>query len=338
MGVASSVAQEDTGVDPVAVDATWAAIANPSLRYIHLDAYRSMLAAEDGNYVAQTAEELQTYNDLKMDYQYIDSQQIRKHLELSPEQGILIAEADEAGIGYAAGFRSGDLVLQVGDESVDTQYDLVIALTGVRGKETASAKVRRDGEVQQLAFTLTPVSIEKNTRWIIGVSVTEMSEVLKSHLHVEGAVVDTVSEGSPAGKMGIMVNDIISKINGAAISNLDSLRAAVHESEGNPITLELVRSGNKMTLELTPEKFEEVDGVPYLKNLPVINQFFIDSSVEHEARLLANLATDIDGTLTYSKYHTQGLGADQLDKLEAVSQQIQELQEQVRQLQKSINK
>ena len=302
-----------------------------------LSVYYSMpsnLASNDGNYLAQTPEELQTYYDLKMDYQYIESPAVRAQLNLEPEEGIIVVDAQVEGEGHSAGFRSGDLVLQVDAQPVDTQYDLVIAISEKRG-ETTEAKVRRNGAVQDLTFQLKPVEIKKKTRWIIGVSVDEMDELLKSHLGnmgIRGAVVTSITEDSPAKKMGLKIHDIITKIADEPITNLDQLRTAVQKAKGRQISIDLIRAGNKMTVELTPKEVENEDGVR-LNAPPLIYQFLTPTIRLQPDNNLEVAQAVIDYSIDSRQVATEGTIAEKLDrlatKLDDVKTEIENLKQEV---------
>ena len=211
------------------------------------------LTSKDGEYLAQTKSELQTYYDLGLTYQYIDSPLIRQQLQLPESEGILVQSAKENGEGYQAGLRAGDLVLRVQDEPVDTQYDFVIALDKNRGKST-EAKLKRDGVVFDLAVELSPIQSKK--RWILGVAGDKLSEALQIHLKQTGVIVNLVTKDGPAEGAGIEVNDIIVKIDDEDIGSLDDLRNAVQKTEGGETKVTLMRAGVLMELTMMPVEHE----------------------------------------------------------------------------------
>lgn len=339
ISVAPAIAQQDAtnGVaDPnVVLDAS---LANQQQSVTHFapqfrqrifwPLINNQLAAKDGNYLAQNEEELQTYYDLKMGYQYIDSEVIRKALNLESGQGIVVESCDESGKGYTAGFRKGDVVLKVKDEPVDTQYDFVIAITNLRKDEEGSATVRRQGKDVRLDFSIDPVNIKKSYRWIIGVSVDEMPELLHAHLGVTGAVVTAITDDSPAEKMSIKVNDIIAKINDSEIANLDDLRKAVQASKGEPVTLDLLRAGNKMTLELTPKKVENDLSIRW--DEPAVSAYYRAAQLQN-AGVDYFVPTAVDTIVTKAN-------VAKAQTLESLSQQVAELRELVEQLKEAIDK
>ena len=209
------------------------------------------LASGDGEYLAQSPSELQTYYDLGMTYKFIESPLVRTQLRLNDEEGILINTTTQDGMGYEMGFREGDLVLTIQEQPVDTQYDFVIAVDENRGDET-SAQIKRAGVLTNLSFKLQPADEEKTKRWIIGVSVQEMDEILRAHLKTEGIIITSVTKDGPAAKMGLQQHDVVTAIDNQDITSTEDLRAAVQKSQGEDVTLKLIRNGGRMTVTLKP--------------------------------------------------------------------------------------
>ena len=78
----------------------------------------------------------------------------------------------------------------------------------------------------------------KNNKPFIGVSVTDSDDP-------EGACVKEVEKNSPAEKSGIQSGDIITAVNGIAVSNVDKLINIVEVCEdGEELTLTISRDGN----------------------------------------------------------------------------------------------
>jgi len=83
----------------------------------------------------------------------------------------------------------------------------------------------------------------------IGVSVTTVSAETQSYGLPQGAAVKAVEEGSPASKADLRVNDIITHINGQAITGSSDLSRIIGKSSvGEELKLTVYRQGN--TLEL----------------------------------------------------------------------------------------
>ena len=295
-----------------------------------------MFASSDGQYLAQSEKELQTYYDLGMTYQYIESPVIRQQLQLADDEGIIILSTKEDADGHRIGFRQGDLVLKVDDRPVDTQYDLVIALNEKRGDNT-SVVLRREGIVQDLDFELSAVQIKPKKRWIIGVSVDEMDETLRTHLQSSGVVISSVTEDGPAQKMGLQIHDVITKIDDTDVEDLAGLRSAVQASNGSALTLQLIRSGNQMSVQLTPVQADDVDTT--INPNVVLDHSLVIPMVDLtvQRNVLPYQSVDVQWDLTKpSQKNEEESGVEA--KIQQVLDQIEELKQQVESLQNSLNK
>ena len=93
--------------------------------------------------------------------------------------------------------------------------------------------------------------IEKGyvTKPYIGVMVSDVGEESTKYGLPEGAAVVSVTEGGPAEKAGIKANDIITEVNGKAISGKSDLSAVISEhAAGDKLTLSIYRQG--VTVEI----------------------------------------------------------------------------------------
>ena len=75
-------------------------------------------------------------------------------------------------------------------------------------------------------------------------------------------IVHNVELLSPADKAGILPGDFITAVNGIQISSFDALRKAVFESEDNGISLDLIRRGEIISLDLEKKYLvnQNIDG------------------------------------------------------------------------------
>ena len=63
-----------------------------------------------------------------------------------------------------------------------------------------------------------------------------------------------VSKDTPAAQAGILPGDIVLSVNGNPIESIDKLRGIITANQGNEVTIELKRSGNKVVIKTTPRK------------------------------------------------------------------------------------
>jgi putative serine protease PepD len=67
-----------------------------------------------------------------------------------------------------------------------------------------------------------------------------------------GVKVSSVSSGSPAGTAGLKVGDVITSVDGKAVTSASGLRAVIGaHSPGDKVTLKVTRGGSDMTVEVT---------------------------------------------------------------------------------------
>lgn len=87
------------------------------------------------------------------------------------------------------------------------------------------------------------------TKPYIGVMVSDVGEESIKYGLPEGAAVVSVTEGGPAEKAGIKANDIITEVNGKAISGKSDLSAVISEhAAGDKLTLSIYRQGETLSV------------------------------------------------------------------------------------------
>ena len=89
----------------------------------------------------------------------------------------------------------------------------------------------------------------------IGVTITDVSAEAQAYGIPVGAAVQSVTEGAPAKKAGLQTNDVITAVNGQAITNSNDLVEFVGIREpGDELTLTVYRMGQTLELKLTVEE------------------------------------------------------------------------------------
>ena len=135
-------------------------------------------------------------------------------------------------------------------------YGEVIGITNAKYSSNSSS----EASIDNIGFAI-PINsvrgivqsiIEKGyiSKPFIGVSVQPVSQEALNYGLPQGAAVMSVTEGAPAEAAGLKVNDIITEVNGAAISSGSEFADIVGAcSPGDTLTLTVYRQGE--TLELT---------------------------------------------------------------------------------------
>ena len=89
----------------------------------------------------------------------------------------------------------------------------------------------------------------------IGVQLEPVSDILKSHLNVQGGMVAVhIFDSSPAAKAGIKPNDIIVKAGDKYIKDPGDLAQCVGNAKETEVTLVVLRGGKETAIKVTPTK------------------------------------------------------------------------------------
>jgi len=175
-------------------------------------------------------------------------------------------------------------------------------------------------EAAGLTFTLNN-AVETAPRFWIGIALASPDETLRLHLGIApgtGLIVNSVESDSPAAKAGVMLNDLLLKLDGKPVTSVEELSAQIQQIGEKSVTLELLRRGKPATLTVSPEKRAAQGLVVLFDNLESIPGLTFTAEP-------MTISFDIDGDGVV-------LGREPPD----LAKQVGELLEQVRQLQKSL--
>ena len=138
-------------------------------------------------------------------------------------------------------------------------YGEVIGITNAKYSSNGSSE---EASIDNIGFAI-PMNqvksivesiIEKGyySKPYIGVSVVDVSEETQSYGLPKGAAIKTITEGAPAEKAGLQINDIITKVDTNEITNSNDLVTIVGKATiGQTLKLTVYRMGAYIELELT---------------------------------------------------------------------------------------
>ena len=143
--------------------------------------------------------------------------------------------------GYAAeqiGLQSGDIIVEINNEKVNSQKDINEMVSNSNGKEL-NIKVERNEEILEFNTKPTEVSVKST-----GIYLNENAKIV------------TTEKGSSSEKAGIQANDKLIKVNNIEI-NGDTQKAiqAINEKGLNTMVLTVERNGEQLEIELTPDYY-----------------------------------------------------------------------------------
>ncbi len=94
---------------------------------------------------------------------------------------------------------------------------------------------------------------ESSARWWLGVSCMEAPAVLLGHLQIPSALlVGCVAPDSPASRADLRADDLLLTLDGRTIGGIDDLVTRVEQAAGRPLTLELLRGGERLEVAIMP--------------------------------------------------------------------------------------
>jgi serine protease Do len=90
----------------------------------------------------------------------------------------------------------------------------------------------------------------------IGVSTTELSQQLAEYFGVpggKGVLVTSVAEDGPGAKAGIKAGDVITAVDGEAITSVGDISRVLNQKKDGEVTLTIIRNKSQQTIRVTPK-------------------------------------------------------------------------------------
>jgi regulator of sigma E protease len=164
----------------------------------------------------------------------------------------LLGVADMASGAGAAGLRSGDWVVAVGDREVEDWREFAEAYSAVPIGEEVSLRVREGG-----------MGEEGPEREVV---VPALGDVEALGVLSATVLVRTVQEGMPAANAGLRRGDLILEVDGKAVGSFRTFADTVRSSEGRSLEIAYARDGEVSRVAVTPVLREvpgpfEIDGM-----------------------------------------------------------------------------
>ena len=292
----------------------------------------------DGEFTHPDGRLVQTYTDLGLKFQPVEPAYLARQLGLPEGQGLIVREQYESGAGFKNGFRVGDIVLAVDDVIIGSTTDVMATLAAARGSQSL-VKAKRDGDPIELTIKLSePDPPQSPQRWILGIYLESISELAMAQLNLEGGIVVTrLIDGGAAGKSGIVKHDIITHVAGQPVHSPEQLREILAKSNGEKLKVDFVRGGNKLSVTFAPERY-----VGEIKQAEIVGDVKIDAK-----QMIEDLepSFDVMGYVRESKPLVDTKLAElfmnelkQADEATAIGSKLAELEQQVNELTKAVQK
>jgi serine protease Do len=185
---------------------------------------------------------------------------------LDRPQGALISQLQQDGPADRGGLRAGDVILRFDGSDIATSADLPHVVGLIRPGTEVKVDIIRDRERKVLKMEVGGLGADEEPTVAanqdpitvggrIGVVVEDIDDQLQSRWGISGGVlVSQVAPDSPAADAGIREGDVITLIDGAPITSLDTYERALEQLEsGRSVAVRLVRRGAPLFIGLRPE-------------------------------------------------------------------------------------
>ncbi|CAN5752226.1 serine protease MucD [soil metagenome] len=189
-------------------------------------------------------------------------------LGLKDETGVTVTRVVDDSPAAKAGFEEGDVVVSANGDNVEEPSKLRLMISSKPPGESVKFGVVRFNEkskkpeTMELVATLEKLQADKLSAsfqspqknkadpkvnaFIEGVDAQNLTEDLRKEFSiaedVQGVVVITVDEKSPAARVGLQEGDVIQQVNRQAVKSVAEARANMGE-EGNAVQLKILRNG-----------------------------------------------------------------------------------------------
>lgn len=212
---------------------------------------------------------------------------LRSHLGLAEGKGFVVTAVAKESALANADLRVNDVLLTVGGEEISSLEMLSKTLRGAPDKAFSIGIMRagkkesieiKPGSLEVAELHRLIVKQENAPRYRLGVALADADDTLRSQLSLlggEGLVVTSVETDSPAAKSGVLVNDVLIKLDGKVLTSINALQEQLQQIGDKAVSLELMRRGQPATLTVTPKKsapaveqhFVATYPIPYQVNL-----------------------------------------------------------------------
>ena len=163
---------------------------------------------------------------------------------LSSRDGVLVQSVDPNTPAEKAGLRNGDVILRVDDVEIKHTRDLIDYVSSKAPGSNVRLQIIRDGNRRTLNVQTDErpgfgeeeerTSRPEPTRDRLGISAQPLSQANRERYgidqNVDGLLVMSVKEVSPAGEAGLAEGDVIREVNGQPVRTTEELRQVVERA------------------------------------------------------------------------------------------------------------
>ena len=178
-------------------------------------------------------------------------------LGLDDTRGAIVGEVVENSPADEAGFKEGDVVVELNGEQVMNSTEFRNRIAGTPPDTRVTITVIRDGERVPLNVTLAElegegaaVPVQSDLEDLLGFTVGQLTSDLARQYGIDrrissGVVVTSIDPGSSAYRAGLREGDVIRSVNRRRITTVEEFSGLLSKAtEGTDLLLRIIREGN----------------------------------------------------------------------------------------------
>ncbi|MBN2420397.1 MAG: DegQ family serine endoprotease [Deltaproteobacteria bacterium] len=189
--------------------------------------------------------------------------ELKQKLDLSSENGALVADISPGGPADKAGIKRGDVIISFDGKEIKEMKDLPYIVGSTPIGKTVTVNVIRKGREKAFQIKVGELKEEKEAREPseakpdFGMRVEDLTPEIARHFglsEIKGVVVVKVEDNSPASEAGIKQGDIILELDQVPVKDLNQFREMILKyKEGSTILFLVKRGGSTLYLTLKTE-------------------------------------------------------------------------------------
>jgi len=160
---------------------------------------------------------------------------------LPKPEGALVSSVEKGGAAERAGVEPGDVILKLNGEPVNQSTEVPSVIASLAPGTTVNLEIWRQHETRAISVKLAELEDKRtaSTRTggsesggKLGLAVRPLTSEEQRQANMKGGLLVQQARG-PAAEAGLQQGDIVVAANGAAVSSIADLRAAVEKSKGH---------------------------------------------------------------------------------------------------------
>ncbi|MCL5421136.1 MAG: DegQ family serine endoprotease [Nitrospirae bacterium] len=190
--------------------------------------------------------------------------ELAKSFGLQEEKGALISDVVPGGPADKAGFKRGDVILELNGKTVKDYHELPRMVASMPPGEKVTFKVLRDGKEMMVPATVGELKDEEAVKPSeeverqLGISLQPVTPEIAAELGLkkaEGVVVTNVEPGGLAGEAGIQRGDVILEVDRNPVNSLKEFNEMLKKA-GKSMLFLVYRSGSTffVTIKISPKE------------------------------------------------------------------------------------